>query len=54
VIRMFFPKGTDLRNIDHQRIQMVERHINNRPVRKFDYLSPIQQSLKHRAVALIT
>jgi hypothetical protein len=31
----------------------VERHLNNRPIRKFDYLSPIQQTLKHRAVALI-
>jgi len=53
VIRQFFPKGTDLRTIDEQRIKEVERHINNRPIRKFDYLSPIQQSLKHRAVALI-
>lgn len=54
VIRQFFPKGTDLRTIDEQRIKEVERHINNRPIRKFDYLSPIQQSLKHRAVALMT
>jgi IS30 family transposase len=54
VIRRFFPKGTDLRAVDHQRIKTVERHINNRPVRKFNYLTPIQQSLKHRAVALIT
>jgi len=23
-------------------------------IRKFDYLSPIQQTLKHRAVALVT
>lgn len=54
VIRRFFPKGTDLRKVDDQRIKTVERHINNRPVRKFDYLTPIQQSLKHRAVALMT
>lgn len=54
VIRAFFPKGTDLRNIDQQRIKTVERYINNRPIRKFHYLSPIQQTLKHRAVALIT
>ena len=54
VIRRFFPKGTDLREVDSQRIKRVERHINNRPVRKFDYLTHIQQSLKHRAVALIT
>ena len=54
VIRQFFPKGTDLREVSEQRIKTVERHINNRPIRKFDYLSPIQQTLKHRAVALIT
>lgn len=54
LIRMFFSKGTDLRNIKQQCLQMVQRHINNRPVRMFNYLSPIQQTLKHRAVALIT
>lgn len=54
VIRQFFPKGTDLREVSAQRIKTVERHLNNRPIRKFGYLSPIQQSLKHRAVALMT
>lgn len=54
VIRQFFPKGTDLRNVSAQRIKTVERHLNNRPIRKFGYLSPIQQTLKHRAVALMT
>ncbi|MTI87574.1 MAG: IS30 family transposase [Balneolaceae bacterium] len=54
VILQFFPKGTDLREVSEQRIKTVERHINNRPIRKFDYLSPIQQTLKHRAVAVMT
>lgn len=54
VIRQFFPKGTDLRNVTEERIKTVERYLNNRPIRKFDYLSPIQQTLKHRAVALVT
>src|SRR6056297_428023 len=54
VVREFFPKGTDLRHVSDQYIQTVERHLNNRPVRKFDYLSPIQQTLKYRAVALMT
>lgn len=54
VIRQFLPKGTDLREISAQRIKTIERHLNNRPIRKFDYLSPIQQTLKHRAVALVT
>ncbi|MDZ7755192.1 IS30 family transposase [Rhodohalobacter sp.] len=54
VIRQFFPKGTDLRDVSTQQIKIVERHLNNRPIRKFDYLSPIQQTLKYRAVALMT
>ena len=54
VVRQFFPKGTDLRDVSERRIKTVERHLNNRPIRKFDYLSPIQQTLKHRAVALVT
>lgn len=41
VIRQFFPKGTDLREVSEQRIKTVERHINNRPIRKFEYLSLI-------------
>jgi IS30 family transposase len=53
VIRQFFPKGTDIRHVSDQQIKTVERHINNRPIRKFDYLSPIQQTLKYRAVALM-
>jgi len=54
VIREFFPKGTDLRDVPEQRIKTVERHLNNRPIRKFNYLSPIKETLKHRAVALVT
>ena len=42
VIRQFLPKGTDLREVSSQRIKIIERHLNNRPIRKFDYLSPIQ------------
>lgn len=54
VIRRFFPKGTDLREISTERIKTVEQYLNFRPIRKFDYLNPIQQSLNHRSVALIT
>jgi len=38
VIRKFFPKGTDLRNVTEERIKTVERNLNNRSIRKFDYL----------------
>ncbi|MDZ7693962.1 MAG: hypothetical protein U5K69_23065 [Balneolaceae bacterium] len=54
VIRRFFPKGTDLRKVSPQRINSVEEYLNFRPVRKFDCLNPIQQTLKHRCVALVT
>jgi len=30
VVREFFPKGTDHRDVSDQRIKTVERHINNR------------------------
>lgn len=52
VLRRFFPKGTDLRRVSHKRIKTVEQFLNFRPVRKFDYLTPIQQTLKHRAVSV--
>jgi IS30 family transposase len=53
VIRRFFPKKTDLREISHQKVREVERMINIRPVRKFNYLSPVQK-LKTKCVALIS
>lgn len=54
VIRRFFPKGMDLRGVSEERIKTVEQYLNFRPVRKFDYLNPIQQTLKYRSVALVT
>jgi len=40
VIRQFFPKKTDFNCIDSKEIKRVEKLLNNRPVRKFDYLTP--------------
>ena len=40
VIRLFFPKKTDFNLVDNKEIKRVEREINNRPVRKFGYLTP--------------
>lgn len=40
VIRQFFPKKTDFNVIDSKEVKRVEKLINNRPVRKFDYLTP--------------
>jgi IS30 family transposase len=40
VIRMFFPKKTDFNLIDKKEIKRVEKEINNRPIKKFGYLTP--------------
>jgi IS30 family transposase len=53
VIRRFFPKKTDLRDITEKRIKQVELSINNRPIRKFNYLSPIEK-LNNKFVALMS
>ena len=52
VIRRFFPKKTDLRGIPVKRIKEVERLLNYRPIRKFNYNNPIEV-LKERCVALM-
>ena len=53
VIRRFFPKGTDMSLIHHSTIKSVERKLNNRPVRKFNYLTPNEKKKSIRSVALI-
>ncbi len=52
VLRRFFPKKTDLRFINQAEITKVETKLNNRPVRKFNYLTPKQ--VLQRKIALIT
>lgn len=46
VIRMFFPKKTDFNLISNNEVRRVESKINNRPVRKFGYLTPNEQFSK--------
>ena len=53
VIRRFFPKKTDLRDVTDEKIRQVELSINNRPIRKFNYLSPIE-TLNNKFVALMS
>ncbi len=43
VIRRFFPKGMDMEQVHHSTIKSVENKLNNRPVRKFNYLTPIEK-----------
>lgn len=52
VIRRFFPKKTDLTFVTHQQVREVERKLNNRPVRKFNYQTPNQ--VLQGKIALIT
>jgi transposase, IS30 family len=40
VIRQFFPKKTDFNLINNKEVKRVEKEMNNRPIRKFGYLTP--------------
>lgn len=40
IVRMFFPKKTDFSQIHQQQVRRVEKTINNRPMRMFNYKSP--------------
>jgi transposase, IS30 family len=42
VLRRFFPKKTDLSKINPSEVRRVEKLLNNRPVRKFNYKTPNQ------------
>lgn len=52
VIRRFFPKKTDLREVSIKRIKEVEKLLNYRPIRKFNYNNPIEV-LNNKCVALM-
>lgn len=52
VIRRFFPKKTDLRKVPDKRIEEVERLLNYRPIRKFNYKNPIEV-LQNKCFALM-
>jgi IS30 family transposase len=51
-IRRFLPKKTDLRTISSQEIRRIEKLLNERPVRKFNYKTPNQ--VLQEKIALIT
>jgi IS30 family transposase len=51
-IRRFFPKKTDLSMIRDYQVKRVEQLLNDRPVRKFNYLTPNQ--VLQQKIALIT
>jgi IS30 family transposase len=51
-IRRFFPKKTDLSLVTANQVKKVERLLNDRPVRKFNYKTPNQ--VLQEKIALIT
>ena len=51
-LRRFFPKKTDLSMVSDYQVNRVERLLNDRPVRKFNYLTPNQ--VLQQKIALIT
>jgi len=53
VIRRFYPKKTDFELISAKDVKNVEKMINNRPVRKFNYKTPNEVYLQKSKVALI-
>jgi IS30 family transposase len=54
VLRRFFPKKTDFTLVSAKRVSQVEKMINERPVRKFNYQTPNTVFLQKFKVALIT
>ena len=52
IIRRFYPKKTDLSFVTNQEVKKVENKLNNRPVRKFNYLTANQ--VLQQKIALIT
>jgi IS30 family transposase len=53
VLRRFFPKKTDFTTISSAHVKKVEKMINERPVRKFNYKTPNDVFLQKRRVALM-
>ncbi|MCA4899358.1 MAG: IS30 family transposase [Cytophagales bacterium] len=54
VLRRFFPKKTDFTLVSAKRVRQVEKMINERPVRKFNYQTPNAVFLQKLKVTLIT
>lgn len=54
VIRRFFPKKTDFTKVTTRQVRQVEKMINERPIRKFDYQTPNAVFLQKLKVAPIT
>jgi len=47
LLREFFPKGTDIRKVSHQRVAKVVRQLNNRPRKCLEYRTPHETLFGH-------
>jgi IS30 family transposase len=58
LIRQYFPKGSDFEHITHEQVSYVIQKLNNRPRKRFGYLSPTevlnQAIINNGQVAFIT
>lgn len=52
VLRRFIPKRTDLTFVTQRKLNRIEKKLNNRPIRKFNYLTANQ--VLERKIALIS
>ncbi len=52
LIRRFFPKKTDFRNVTDEEIRMVERLLNSRPRKRLGWKTPYEVFYKLTGVAL--
>jgi len=48
ILRQYFPKRTDLRNISNKMIRKVEFEINNRPMKCLDWKTPFEVMMKKK------
>lgn len=53
-IRRFFPKKTDFTKVTDQQIERVQRILNRREIKKYNYETPIQKFNQLAGVALIS
>lgn len=51
LLRQYFPKGTDFRNVTHQELRRVENLMNNRPRRCLGYRTPAEVFLEDSAIS---
>lgn len=48
ILRQYFPKRTDLRNVSNKMIRKVEFEINNRPMKCLDWKTPYEVMMKKK------